>query len=78
MDKENFFKLFQESLEIESSDINLQTVITDLDEWDSVAALMLISMVSNEFDKLLEVEDVLKLTTVESLIEIIGREKFSF
>ncbi len=52
------------------------TIIKDLDGWDSMEAMMLIGFVSDEFDIILTSEDIKKMTTVNSLIEIIGVDKF--
>lgn len=76
MQKEKFLQLLVDELELES-EISLSTNIKELDEWDSMLAMMLIGVVSNEFDKSLSAKDIDDITTVQSLIDKIGTERFS-
>ena len=75
MSKEEFILKLQETLEIEQS-LNEDTVLASLDEWDSMTAMILIGLVFEEFSVTLTSEDVEKLTTVGSVIEKIGLNKF--
>ncbi|AOW17236.1 hypothetical protein LPB03_07050 [Polaribacter vadi] len=77
MKKKEFLERFQEELEIEETEIKFKTVIKNLDEWDSMGAMILISFVTNEFNVTLNAEDINSLTTIQSLIERIGLEKFN-
>lgn len=65
-----------EELEIETI-LNKTTNLKDLEEWDSMAAMLLIGYVSNEFGVTLNADDLKNITTVDSLIERIGVEKFN-
>lgn len=76
MNKQDFISGLQEELELE---INLteSTNLKDLEDWDSMAAMILIGYVSNTFDITLNANDIKAITTVESLIEKIGKDKFN-
>lgn len=76
MQTEKFLQLLVDELELES-EISLSTNIKELDEWDSMLAMMLIGVVSNEFDISLSAKDIDDITTVQSLIDKIGTERFS-
>ena len=76
METKKFLILLQETLELKDKKITIETNIQDLDEWDSMTALLLISLVSSEFDVELDADDLLDLTSIQSLIERIGIEKF--
>lgn len=65
-----------EELEIETI-LDNTTNLKDLEEWDSMAAMLLIGYVSNEFGVTLNADDLKNITTVNSLIERIGVEKFN-
>lgn len=65
-----------EELEFETT-LENTTNLKDLDEWDSMAAMVLIGYVSNEFGVTLNADDLKDITTVDSLIERIGVEKFN-
>lgn len=76
MKKEEFILGLAEELEIETT-LESTTNIKDLDEWDSMAAMLLIGYVSNVFGVTLNADDLKEITTVDSLIEKIGIEKFN-
>lgn len=72
---EDFLELLVEELELESQ-LSVSTNLKDLEEWDSMVAMMLIGVVSNEFDKTLSAKDIEEITTVQSLMDKIGVERF--
>jgi acyl carrier protein len=75
MKKDEFVLGIAEELEIETT-LEITTNLKDLDEWDSMAAMLLIGYVSNEFGVTLNADDLKEITTIESLIEKIGSDKF--
>lgn len=76
MNKQDFIAELAEELEVEV-EVSLDTNFEDLDEWDSMGAMILIGFVSDTFDVTLNADDIEALTTLESLINRIGIEKFS-
>lgn len=76
MQTDKFLELLVEELELESP-LEVSTNLKELDEWDSMTAMLLIGVVSNEFGKTLSADDIKELTTVQSLIDKIGAEQFS-
>lgn len=75
MDKNDFFLRLQEDLELDD-EVNEETNFKDLDEWDSIAAMVLIGLVNEEFSNTLNTNDIENITTVNSLMEKIGLDKF--
>lgn len=75
MNKDQFLVMLKEELELES-DLTLETNFKELEEWDSMTAMLLIGVVSNEFDFNLTGDDIAELTTVQTLIDKIGSDKF--
>ncbi|AIG30071.1 hypothetical protein IA01_06140 [Flavobacterium psychrophilum] len=73
---QEFILGLQEELEIEGN-LENTTNIKELEEWDSMAAMLLIGYVSNEFNVTLTSNDLDTLTTIDSLIDKIGAEKFN-
>jgi acyl carrier protein len=63
----------QEELEFET-ELTETTNLKDLDEWDSMGAMVLIGFVSEEFGVTLNADDIKAMTTINSLIEKIGLE----
>ncbi|MFN4198152.1 MAG: acyl carrier protein [Flavobacterium sp.] len=76
MTKNEFVSALAEELELEV-EINESTDLKGLDDWDSMAAMILIGFVTNTFEVTLTAEDIKEISTVESLIDRIGQEKFS-
>lgn len=76
MKTNEFFLGLAEELEIETT-LKNTTNLKDLDEWDSMAAMVLIGYVSNEFGVNLNADDLKEITTIESLMERIGLDKFN-
>lgn len=72
----DFTAQLQEELEFENN-LTPETDLSKLEEWDSMAAMILIGFVSDNFGVLLNGDDIAKITTVNSLIERIGTEKFN-
>ncbi|MNL33288.1 Phosphopantetheine attachment site [compost metagenome] len=75
MDKQKFLVEIQQALEIETI-LTENTNLKELDEWDSMAAMILIGYVSENFNIELTPKEILELTTVQSLILKIGDDKF--
>lgn len=75
MKKEEFIKELAEELELET-EVTVETEFVELDEWDSMGAMILIGYVSDNFDVTLNAVDIEKLTSFQSLIERIGEVKF--
>nr|WP_315161316.1 acyl carrier protein [uncultured Flavobacterium sp.] len=76
MTQQEFILGLQEELELEAV-LNGSTNLKDLDEWDSMAVMVLIGFVSNEFDVILNPDDIQEMTTIDSLMERIGVNKFN-
>lgn len=73
---EDFFLRLQEDLELEI-EVNEDTNLKNLDEWDSMAAMVLIGLVNEGFSITLNSDDLENITTVNSLINRIGLDKFN-
>lgn len=76
MKTQEFIKELAEELELET-EVTIKTEFVELDEWDSMGAMILIGFVSDNFDVTLNAADIKALTTFQSLVERIGIEKFS-
>ncbi|MBN1779920.1 acyl carrier protein [bacterium] len=77
MKKTEFYDLLMDTLEIESVDaVDESTDLTDLEEYDSLAVLSLIAMIDEHFSKRIPGTDFQKITTVQSLMDMIGAGSF--
>lgn len=76
MKTSEFLSKLKEELEFDS-ELEINSNIKELDEWDSMAAMVLIGFVSDQFGMTLNANDIAGITTIESLIEKIGQDKFN-
>lgn len=65
---EEFIKNFYDILEdTEIDEVNKNTEFKNLDDWDSMTALMLIAMVDEKYEKQINGEDIEECVTLEQL-----------
>ncbi len=78
MKTKDFINELKEALEIEDEDqeITLETNLKDLEEYDSLSVLSIIAMIDKNFGKQIPSVNFVKITTVKSLIDLIGEEYF--
>ncbi|TDD98386.1 acyl carrier protein [Flavobacterium cellulosilyticum] len=76
MIKQDFLLRLKEELELEAT-LEGSVELKELDEWDSMVTMVLIGFVSNEFDVILNPDDIKEMTTIDSLMSRIGMEKFN-
>jgi acyl carrier protein len=76
--KDVFIEELKDVLEIEDEEqeLNLETNLKDLEEYDSLSVLSIIAMIDKNFNKQIPSSDFIKVTTVNSLIDLIGKEHF--
>ena len=60
-----------ETLEVEEPDeVKLDTLLEDIEEWDSIGVLSIISEVDDNFDITLDPEVLENLSTVQQLLDL--------
>ena len=71
MTKINCLKELHEELEIESIEfLTMDTNFKDLDEWDSMTAMVLIGFINQNFNKNLNSDEIEKCETLADIINI--------
>lgn len=71
MNKINFLKELHDELEIESIEfLTMDTNFKDLEEWDSMTAMVLIGFVNQNFNKNLNSDEIEKCETFSDIINI--------
>ena len=60
--------LIEEALDTEEGALVPDTILSDLDEWDSIAALSLIAMLDEQFDKTISGAEIKAMKTVEDIL----------
>ena len=76
MQKEKFLQNFANQFDdTDASEIILQTVFKDLEEWSSLTALSIIAMCDEEYDVKIKGDDIRNANTVEDLFNIVLSKK---
>lgn len=77
MKKQEFIQKLQEVLELEKISFDEQTNLIELEKYDSLSVMSIIAFVDERFSKKLTGIELASITTVKSLMALIGSENFS-
>ncbi len=73
--KEKVFEIVAECLEKNVTDLTLDTDMDDVEEWDSMRNVMILSRLEEEFDIMIPEDDIFDLVTVGAIVEEIEKIK---
>ena len=73
--KEKVFEIVAECLEKNVSDLTMDTDMDDVEEWDSMRNVMILSRLEEEFDIMIPEDDIFDLVTVGAIVEEIEKIK---
>jgi acyl carrier protein len=76
MEINEFIDILKEALEIESFNLTTESDLSSLSEFDSLAIMSIIALTDEHFGKKLSAQQLSTITTVQSLLELIGLENF--
>lgn len=65
-------RLIEETLELDANTLTEDTVLADVEEFDSMAKLSLIVMCDDEFGKKLSGEELRGFKTVKDILDFLG------
>ena len=77
MKKQDFLNELKISLEFENINLKEETNLREMEEYDSLAVMSVIAFIDDKFSKKLSGQQLASITTVKSLMELIGIENFS-
>lgn len=60
--------MLEEMMELEQGTLTPQTVLADLDEWDSIAVISFIALIDEEFDKIIKGNQIKSFQTVADIL----------
>lgn len=72
MTNEEKMRLIEETLELDANTLTEDTVLADVEEFDSMAKLSLIVMCDDEFGKKLSGEELRGFKTVKDILDFLG------
>ena len=60
--------LIEEVLDVEEGSLSPETLLSDIDEWDSIAALSLIVMLDENFEKTVSGAEIKAMESVKDIL----------
>ena len=72
MTTEEKIALLEDMLELDNDSLNPETVLADIDEYDSMAKLSLIVLMDDECGKKLTGEQIRDFKTVQDILDFMG------
>ena len=69
---EEKLNLIADSLDADRSNIKPDAILTDLEEWDSMGVISVISMLDRKFNKVLSAEQIDSLKTVQEILDFMA------
>jgi len=70
--KQEFLDLIADALEVELSGLSFDTILHELDEWDSIGQLSFIGLVDDNFSIDIDVEKLTECSTISQLFDYIN------
>ena len=64
-------KLLSDVFEIKETEITIDLVKDDIDSWDSLKQMDLVLSIENNYDISLEMGEIVKMSSVKSIVEMI-------
>lgn len=72
MTNEEKMRLLEETLELDANSLTEETVLADVEEFDSMSKLSLIVLCDDEFGKKLSGEELSGFKTVKDILDFLG------
>ena len=72
MDIEKKLAMLEDALELDEGDLKPEMVLADIEEYNSMAKLALIVLMSDEFDKKLTSDQIKTFVTVQDILDYMG------
>lgn len=72
MKQEEKIALLEDMLELDGGSLMPETVLAEIDEYDSMAKLSLIVLMDDEFGKQLTGEQIREFKTVQNILDFMG------
>lgn len=78
MNIEKLKRVFSEALEVEMSQVEEGLTYNSIPEWDSVAHMALVAEIEDEFNIMLDTDDVLDMSSFAKSKEILAKYDIEF
>lgn len=69
MDNEKKLSLLEDIMNLEAGDLSEELELSEISEWDSMAYLLFMDMLDEEFDKHIKISELKEFQTIQDLLE---------
>ncbi|MBC3765030.1 acyl carrier protein [Neptunicella marina] len=76
--KHKLYQAFATGLGIELDSVKDELAYNSIPQWDSTAHMILIAEIENQFDVMLDTDDIIDLSSVQKAQSILGKYDVSF
>lgn len=70
MTNEKKLEMLEEMLDLDAGTLKPETMLSDLEEWDSIAVISFIALMDDEFDKLVRGKDIKEKETIGDIMDL--------
>lgn len=70
---EKFIESFKEALDIEDIEIMEDTILEEIEEWDSVGYISTMAMIDEEYDEVISANNLRECKSVADIFNLIGK-----
>lgn len=72
MSNEEKILLLEDMMELDNGSLTEETVLDDLEEWDSMASLSLIVLMGDKFNKKIDAKQIKEFEIVRDILDYMG------
>lgn len=67
MSEEKIIEMLEDIMEVDEGTLKMDTILADIEEWDSLSKLSLMALAKKEFSKTLSAENIREMETVADI-----------
>lgn len=71
MKEKEVLSLLEEIMELEENELERNTDLTNIEDWDSLAVLSFIAMIKKRYNLMIKSEDMRKVKTVSDIMNLV-------
>ena len=76
--KEKYDQIFMQSFMIDKDQLNDELIYNSISQWDSVGHMAMIAAIENDFDIMMETEDIIDFSSYTKGMEILAKYDIAF
>lgn len=66
-------EMLEDMMELDAGTLTAETVLAELEEWDSIALISFIALMDDEFDKIIKGSEIKQMKTVADVMAVMEK-----